>query len=268
MDGVHNAAWHTDWVSTAAHTGTCGRLCSSHPPLIATQRSASPNMHLLHSTSTSSIHAPAPHLPPCSLPAPYLRPCPLPAPFQPPTQVRLMEERGYTLGNLDCTIIAQKPKLSPHKVRAPRPVCAAVSPSKALLAPLDSHMHAPYTTGVKFCALPADHCLHCCLGSSHCLQSDSVLYCPLPCRRTSATTCANSSRRTPPSSTSRWATPHAMMVQQWWRSLHVLLDMLNFCLRGCVSHPLVFDCVDADCVRRTYATCWGATHCTSWTDLT
>ncbi len=31
-------------------------------------------------------------------------------------QVRLMEERGYTLGNIDCTIIAQKPKLSPHKV--------------------------------------------------------------------------------------------------------------------------------------------------------
>ncbi|GFH10063.1 2-C-methyl-D-erythritol 2,4-cyclodiphosphate synthase [Haematococcus lacustris] len=29
--------------------------------------------------------------------------------------VRLMEERGYTLGNIDCTIIAQKPKLSPHK---------------------------------------------------------------------------------------------------------------------------------------------------------
>mmetsp|Transcript_16210 Transcript_16210/g.29194 ORF Transcript_16210/g.29194 Transcript_16210/m.29194 type:complete len:203 (-) Transcript_16210:620-1228(-) len=29
--------------------------------------------------------------------------------------VRLMEERGYYVGNLDCTIIAQKPKLSPHK---------------------------------------------------------------------------------------------------------------------------------------------------------
>ena len=27
-----------------------------------------------------------------------------------------MEERGYVLGNIDCTIIAQKPKLSPHKV--------------------------------------------------------------------------------------------------------------------------------------------------------
>ncbi|KXZ55867.1 hypothetical protein GPECTOR_2g1418 [Gonium pectorale] len=29
--------------------------------------------------------------------------------------VRLMEEKGYVLGNIDCTIIAQKPKLSPHK---------------------------------------------------------------------------------------------------------------------------------------------------------
>lgn len=27
-----------------------------------------------------------------------------------------MDEKGYVLGNLDCTIIAQKPKLSPHKV--------------------------------------------------------------------------------------------------------------------------------------------------------
>ncbi|KAG2445818.1 hypothetical protein HXX76_000422 [Chlamydomonas incerta] len=26
-----------------------------------------------------------------------------------------MDEKGYVLGNLDCTIIAQKPKLSPHK---------------------------------------------------------------------------------------------------------------------------------------------------------
>eukprot|EP00955_Chlamydomonas_euryale_P062827 358486-Chlamydomonas_euryale.AAC.19 len=30
--------------------------------------------------------------------------------------VKLMQERGYAIGNLDCTIIAQKPKLSPHKV--------------------------------------------------------------------------------------------------------------------------------------------------------
>jgi hypothetical protein len=34
-------------------------------------------------------------------------------------QVRLMEEKGYVLGNIDCTIIAQRPKLSPHKVKCP-----------------------------------------------------------------------------------------------------------------------------------------------------
>ena len=33
----------------------------------------------------------------------------------PGCQVRLMEDRGYQLGNLDATIIAQKPKLSPFK---------------------------------------------------------------------------------------------------------------------------------------------------------
>ncbi len=34
------------------------------------------------------------------------------------SQVRKMQEAGYVIGNLDCTIIAQKPKLSPHKVRS------------------------------------------------------------------------------------------------------------------------------------------------------
>ena len=29
--------------------------------------------------------------------------------------VRLMQERGYAIGNIDCTIIAERPKLSPHK---------------------------------------------------------------------------------------------------------------------------------------------------------
>ena len=69
----------------------------------------------------------------CAIPCP-----PAPLPFIPPGQlfpdndpkwkgansdiflkeaVRLMEEAGYTLGNLDATIIAQKPKLSPHKAR-------------------------------------------------------------------------------------------------------------------------------------------------------
>lgn len=37
--------------------------------------------------------------------------------------VRLMEEKGYVLGNLDCTIIAQKPKLSPHKENIRNNLC-------------------------------------------------------------------------------------------------------------------------------------------------
>lgn len=38
--------------------------------------------------------------------------------------VRLMEDRGYVVGNLDATIIAQKPKLSPHKETIRQSVCA------------------------------------------------------------------------------------------------------------------------------------------------
>ena len=29
--------------------------------------------------------------------------------------IRLMKEAGYELGNIDCTLIAQRPKISPHK---------------------------------------------------------------------------------------------------------------------------------------------------------
>ncbi|KAF5836400.1 YgbB family-domain-containing protein [Dunaliella salina] len=41
--------------------------------------------------------------------------------------VRLMEERGYTLGNIDCTIIAQRPKLSPHKEAIRKNLCALLN---------------------------------------------------------------------------------------------------------------------------------------------
>jgi len=37
--------------------------------------------------------------------------------------VRLMDEAGYVLGNIDCTIIAQKPKLSPHKENIRNNLC-------------------------------------------------------------------------------------------------------------------------------------------------
>jgi len=38
--------------------------------------------------------------------------------------VKLMKEHGYTIGNIDCTIIAQRPKLSPHKENIRNNLCA------------------------------------------------------------------------------------------------------------------------------------------------
>ena len=38
-------------------------------------------------------------------------------------QVRLMHERGYQLGNVDITVIAQQPKLSPHKEKMRDQLC-------------------------------------------------------------------------------------------------------------------------------------------------
>ena len=38
-------------------------------------------------------------------------------------QVHLMHERGYQLGNVDITIIAQQPKLSPHKEKMRDQLC-------------------------------------------------------------------------------------------------------------------------------------------------
>jgi 2-C-methyl-D-erythritol 2,4-cyclodiphosphate synthase len=37
--------------------------------------------------------------------------------------VRLMHERGYEIGNMDITIIAQRPKLSPHKENIRNNIC-------------------------------------------------------------------------------------------------------------------------------------------------
>uniref|UniRef100_A0A1D1ZML0 2-C-methyl-D-erythritol 2,4-cyclodiphosphate synthase n=1 Tax=Auxenochlorella protothecoides TaxID=3075 RepID=A0A1D1ZML0_AUXPR len=38
--------------------------------------------------------------------------------------VRLMGEHGYSLGNIDCTIVAQRPKLSPHKETIRAALCS------------------------------------------------------------------------------------------------------------------------------------------------
>jgi hypothetical protein len=67
----------------------------------------------------ASMDAAPATLPPATpLPSTYLNLsfCPASAaPLRPRMQVRLMDEKGYVIGNLDCTIIAQRPKLSPHK---------------------------------------------------------------------------------------------------------------------------------------------------------
>ena len=42
-----------------------------------------------------------------------------------------MEERGYVIGNLDCTIIAQKPKLSPHKENIKANLCKMLKTNPA-----------------------------------------------------------------------------------------------------------------------------------------
>lgn len=40
-----------------------------------------------------------------------------------------MKEAGYTIGNMDSTIIAQRPKLSPHKARVGPLHPAAAAPA-------------------------------------------------------------------------------------------------------------------------------------------
>jgi 2C-methyl-D-erythritol 2,4-cyclodiphosphate synthase len=74
----------------------------------------------------AALRAPPP--PPLPLPLPCLTtpPCSLSVP-----QVRLMEDKGYVMGNIDCTIIAQKPKMSPHKVRGG---ASALPPPQGLAA--------------------------------------------------------------------------------------------------------------------------------------
>lgn len=41
--------------------------------------------------------------------------------------VRLMNEAGYHIGNIDCTIIAQRPKLSPHKEAIRENLCGMLN---------------------------------------------------------------------------------------------------------------------------------------------
>ena len=62
-----------------------------------------------------------------------------------------MREHGYVLGNLDATIILQRPKLSPHKERIRENLCQL----------LGAH---PGVINIKASAGPLSSslCMHCC----------------------------------------------------------------------------------------------------------
>ena len=75
-----------------------------------------------------------------------------------------MHERGYHLGNVDITIIAQQPKLSPHKENMRDQLCqllgshpSTVNIKVGLQELPDVHEHA------------AECCSHACLASNHVL---------------------------------------------------------------------------------------------------
>jgi hypothetical protein len=97
-----------------------------------------------------------------------------------------MEEAGYTLGNLDATIIAQKPKLSPHKARGASGDAPRAWPARPAL--VLSTKASPFSLPMTYrpAAFPKPS-LH-----AH--------------RRTSGRISAPCSRHTPRSSTSRWGT--------------------------------------------------------------
>ena len=47
--------------------------------------------------------------------------------------IRRMREAGYEIGNMDATIIAQRPKLSPHKAAIKANLCALMGISEEVL---------------------------------------------------------------------------------------------------------------------------------------
>lgn len=92
-----------------AATASSWRRCAPAPALLQHPCAAAPRF--------GPRGAPACRAAP-ELPRPPRRRCRC---LRTPTQMKRMREAGYEIGNIDSTIIAQKPKLSPHKARrAPR----------------------------------------------------------------------------------------------------------------------------------------------------
>ena len=60
-------------------------------------------------------------------------------------QVRLAHERGYALGNADITIIAQRPKLSPHKEVMRETLCQLLGAHPSVINIKVNQAQRPYT---------------------------------------------------------------------------------------------------------------------------
>ena len=67
-------------------------------------------------------------------------------------QVRLMEDRGFCLGNLDATIILQRPKLSPHKPAINANLCRLL---KAHPSTVNIKVHSYSRPRMHACTRPA-----------------------------------------------------------------------------------------------------------------
>lgn len=63
---------------------------------------------------------------------------------------KLMRDRGYFIGNIDCTIIAQKPKLSPHKEDI-RSVCTLFLPHKLFVRRASASVCCDHSANRIFC---------------------------------------------------------------------------------------------------------------------
>ena len=72
-------------------------------------------------------------------------------------QVRLMHERGYHLGNVDITIIAQQPKLSPHKENMREQLCQLLGshPSTVNIKVSFEEFRKPHVLAIVCCMLLA-----------------------------------------------------------------------------------------------------------------
>jgi 2C-methyl-D-erythritol 2,4-cyclodiphosphate synthase len=66
-----------------------------------------------------------------------------------------MRERGYAIGNIDCTIIAQRPKMSPHKEAIRDNLCQMLGAHPRWGGCRDTHLRSTaHVQGCPPCSWP------------------------------------------------------------------------------------------------------------------